>query len=181
MDDIVQQALVKWPNVPACYGWLGLDARANWYLRDDQAQALGGFNADVPGCKGSMLTHRKLIDFIGRNYGRDPRGQWFFQNGPQRVYVELAVTPLVWRLQPDGSVADHMGRPGSVLNTWLDETGRLYVQCDTGFGLLHSQDMLQAADRVEAGKWRPQALRLKQMADTFGFVVSPQALQQKEP
>lgn len=29
MDDIVKQAMVKWPNVPDCYGWLGLDARGN--------------------------------------------------------------------------------------------------------------------------------------------------------
>ena len=32
MDDIVLQAMVKWPKVPACYGWLGLDARGRWYL-----------------------------------------------------------------------------------------------------------------------------------------------------
>ncbi|MFM7971511.1 MAG: DUF2946 family protein, partial [Betaproteobacteria bacterium] len=25
MDDIVKAALKKWPNVPACYGWLALD------------------------------------------------------------------------------------------------------------------------------------------------------------
>lgn len=177
MDDLVRQALVKWPDVPACYGWLGLDARGNWYLRDDQAQALGGFNAGVLGCKGSMLTHRKLIEFIGRNYGPDPKGQWFFQNGPQRVYVELAVTPLVWRLQPDGSVADHREQPASVLGTWLDDKGCLYLQCDTGFGLLHSQDMVHAADRVEAGVWQPQAVVHRQLADAFGYVISPQALQ----
>ena len=34
MDDIVKQALAKWPNVPNCYGRLGLDARGNWYMRD---------------------------------------------------------------------------------------------------------------------------------------------------
>ena len=27
MDDIVKAALKKWPNVPACYDWLALDAR----------------------------------------------------------------------------------------------------------------------------------------------------------
>ena len=27
MDDIVKQAMAKWPNVPHCYGWLALDAR----------------------------------------------------------------------------------------------------------------------------------------------------------
>ena len=43
MDDIVKAAIAKWPNVPHCYGWLGLDARGNWYMRDDQAQAAGPF------------------------------------------------------------------------------------------------------------------------------------------
>ena len=41
MDDIVLQALAKWPHVPDCYGWLGLDARGNWFMRDAQAQAQG--------------------------------------------------------------------------------------------------------------------------------------------
>ena len=62
MDDIVRQALAKWPNVPHCYGWLGLDARGNWYMRDDRTQAAGSF----PAAKGSLLRHDKLIDFIQR-------------------------------------------------------------------------------------------------------------------
>ena len=31
----------KWPNVPHCYGWLALDARGDWYMRDDRIQARG--------------------------------------------------------------------------------------------------------------------------------------------
>jgi len=89
MDDIVRQAIAKWPNVPHCYGWLGLDARGNWYMRDDQAQAAGPFAGGSLAGKGSLLKHDKLIDFIARNYESDKAGQWFFQNGPQRVYVEL--------------------------------------------------------------------------------------------
>ena len=38
MDDIVKAALVKWPNVPHCHGWLGLDARGQWFMRDDRCQ-----------------------------------------------------------------------------------------------------------------------------------------------
>ena len=45
MDDIVKAALAKWPNVPHCHGWLGLDARGQWYMRDDQTQAAGVFAA----------------------------------------------------------------------------------------------------------------------------------------
>ena len=93
MDDIVKQAMAKWPSVPDCYGWLGLDARGNWYMRDDRAQACGSFASGAPGAKGSMLQHAKLIDFIGRNYATTDAGVWYFQNGPQRVFVELEATP----------------------------------------------------------------------------------------
>ncbi|MEN9551441.1 MAG: hypothetical protein RI896_1382, partial [Pseudomonadota bacterium] len=67
MDDLVKQAMAKWPNVPDCYGWLGLDERGHWYLRDDAAQASGSFQS---GAKGSLLRHDKLIEFIHRNYAR---------------------------------------------------------------------------------------------------------------
>ena len=90
MEDIVRQAMAKWPNVPHCWGWLGLDARGNWYMRDDRAQTAGTFLQS----KGSLLKHEKLIDFIARNYEHDEHGQWFFQNGPQRVYVELEAIGL---------------------------------------------------------------------------------------
>jgi hypothetical protein len=68
MDDIVKQALAKWPHVPHCYGWLGLDARGNWFMRDNQAQAHWGRFPAAPGSKGSQLKHDKLIEFIQRNY-----------------------------------------------------------------------------------------------------------------
>ena len=67
MDDIVKAALAKWPNVPHCHGWLGLDARGQWYMRDDRVQAAGPF----PRSKGSLLRHDKLIDFIHRNCAAD--------------------------------------------------------------------------------------------------------------
>jgi len=177
MDDIVKQAMAKWPNVPDCYGWLGLDARGNWYMRDDQAQALGPFDGGAPGAKGSELRHDKLIDFIARNYASDARGCWYFQNGPQRVFVELQTTPLIWRLQADGSVQDHIGRGAHVRQSWLDESDHLYLEADRGFGLVHSQDMHQAAEAVEQGLWLPQDVMRAQLPALFGFVRSPQALQ----
>ena len=155
MDPIVEAALKKWPNVPHCYGWLALDARGEWYMRDDRVQAAGPF----PRSKGSRLTHDKLIAFIHRNYACDGQGQWFFQNGPQRVYVDLEDTPLVWRLQPDGRVVAHTGEPAQVREVLLDETGRLYLDCDIGVGLVHTADMALAADAVEAGRWAPVDVR----------------------
>ena len=96
MDDIVKAALKKWPQVPHCYGWLALDARGDWYMRDDRIQAAGPF----PQVKGSRIEHEKLREFIQRNYACDEQGAWFFQNGPQRVYVEPEAAPWVWRVQP---------------------------------------------------------------------------------
>ena len=44
MDKLVEAALKKWPNVPNCYGWLALDVRGDWYMRDERAQAAGDFH-----------------------------------------------------------------------------------------------------------------------------------------
>lgn len=179
MDDIVKQALTKWPNVPACYGWLGLDARGNWYMRDDRVQAQGPFAGGTVQSKGSQLKHEKLIEFIQRNYEPDELGQWFFQNGPQRVYVELEATPLIWRVQSDFSIQDHTGRAARVQSCLLDDMGRVYLETDTGFGLVHSMDMSQAADAVEQGLWVPQEVFAAALPTQFHYVCSPEMLQKQ--
>jgi hypothetical protein len=177
MDDIVKAALAKWPKVPACYGWLGLDARGQWFMRDDRTQAAGPFagSGSTAISKGSHLKHEKLIDFIARNYEADEAGCWFFQNGPQRVYVELEATPLIWRLHEDFSVMSHSGLSASVQSCWLDELGRLYLQTELGFGLVHTQDMVLAGEAVEQGLWQPQELSARDLPRRFGFVRSPAA------
>ena len=179
MDDIVKQALIKWPHVPHCCGWLGLDARGNWFMRDDRAQALGPFAGGTADSKGSQLKHEKLIEFINRNYEHDAEGQWFFQNGPQRVYVELESTPLIWRVSEDFSITDHTGKPGRLQRVLLDEAGRLYLEADTGMGLVHTMDMNQAADAVEQGLWVPQDCESAALEANFKYVRSPQALQER--
>ncbi|GAB3775916.1 DUF2946 family protein [Ramlibacter monticola] len=169
MDDIVRQAMAKWPNVPHCYGWLGLDDRGNWYMRDDSVQAAGAF----PQAKGSLLRHEKLIEFIHRNYDRDAQGQWFFQNGPQRVYVELQATPWIWRVADADAVSTHTGLPAQVKSSLVDEEGRLYLECDRGFGLVHTQDIVRASEAVEAGRWVPLEVRAADLPGRFGYVPSP--------
>lgn len=173
MDDIVRQAIAKWPNVPHCHGWLGLDARGNWYLRDAPAQAQGSFAPGPSQSKGSMLQHEKLIDFIQRNYDSDPRGQWFFQNGPQRVYVELEATPWIWRVADDFSVAAHTGTEARVQRSVVDECGRVYLETDLGFGLVHTQDMVCACEAIEGGLWVPMELTAADLPRRFGYVMSP--------
>ena len=171
MDDIVQQAMAKWPHVPACYGWLGLDARGRWYLRDEAVQAAGSF----PHSKGDLLQHDKLIAFIGRNYAADAQGQWFFQNGPQRVYVDLEIAPWVWRIESDLRLCTHTGRIASATECLLDGQGRVYLDSAIGLGLVHTLDMLQVADALEQGLWVAQPVQASELPERYGFVRSPQA------
>ena len=171
MDDIVRQAMAKWPNVPHCFGWLGLDARGHWYMRDDRVQAAGPF----PISKGALLRHEKLIDFIHRNYEHDDRGQWFFQNGPQRVYVELENTPLIWRIAADFSVTAHTGRAARPTRAVVDEVGHVYLDTDLGFGLVHTLDVAAAAEAIEQGLWTPETMRAGELPQRFGYVTSPAA------
>lgn len=180
MDELVKAALKKWPNVPACYGWLGLDARGQWWMRDDRAQNCGAFASGAPGAKGSHLRHDKLIEFIGRNYDCEAsgpmRGAWFFQNGPQKVYVELESSPLVMRVHAhtDGlSITDHCGQPAVVRQCLLDETGHVYLETSRGLGQVHTQDMNDVALAIEGGLWEPVQVLRDQLADRFGFVLSP--------
>ncbi len=177
MDDIVLKAMAKWPNVPACTGWLGLDARGQWWMRDDRTQALGSFTSGLPHSKGSLLTHEKLLAFISRNYLCDEvglsAGQWFFQNGPQRVYIELEATPWVWRIQPDFTILAHTGMSCKPQRCIVDEHGAVYLETELGFGLVHSLDMLQAADALERGLWVATQIPRNELPQKFGYVRSP--------
>jgi hypothetical protein len=123
-----------------------------------------------------MLQHAKLIDFIGRNYAATDAGCWYFQNGPQRVFVELERTPWIWRISPDGSVRSHCGNPATVAAAYVDEEGYAYLQTDVGFGLVHTQDVALAAQAIEAGVWTLQQGLHGALPKQFHYVTSPQAL-----
>jgi Protein of unknown function (DUF2946) len=173
MDDIVKQALKKWPNVPHCYGWLALDARGDWYMRDDRVQAAGPF----PKVRGSRILHEKLREFIERNYLHDDAGCWYFQNGPQRVYVELEAAPWVWRLEAVAGAAprvtSHTGLAARFESAWLDEYDRLFIATDLGLGLVHTLDMEAAAGAVERGVWSPTHAGFAALVVKFGCVLKP--------
>jgi len=173
MDEIVKAALKKWPSVPHCYDWLALDARGQWFMRDERIQRAGPF----PQVKGSQIRHDKLLEFIHRNYECDEHGCWFFQNGPQRVYVQLEAAPLVWRVGwPGGrlTVQAHTGEAApAVQAAWLDQHGRLFLQAARGLGIVHSQDMLDASRAIEQGVWDPRELPFEAMPQRFGYVLKP--------
>lgn len=170
MDDIVRQAMAKWPQVPACFGWLGFDDRGDWYMRDDGVQAKGDFTQ----AKGSKLAHTKLIEFIERNYACDQFGRWYFQNGPQCVFVELQSTPFVWRVQDNGQLTTMRAQALELLESLIDENGRLYALTDKGIGLIHSLDTWHAAKALEDKLWAaPKEVRSAQLGLDYGFMLSP--------
>ncbi len=139
MDDIVTRAMAKWPNVPAVYGWLKLDRRGQWSIKIGSP---GGAEDAAP--RFEPVTNSKLIEFIGRNYAHDDAGRWYFQNGPQRVFVDLAYTPLVYRIASAHplSFETHTGAPCAALQSvWMDEAGNLLFVTEHGPGLLLDRDL----------------------------------------
>jgi len=172
MDKQVLQAMAKWPGVPACFGWLGLDARGDWYMRDDATQRAGPF----PQSKGARLQHTTLIAFIGRNYTCDAGGSWYFQNGPQRVYVALQAAPYVLLCNGHGGWQTHTGivLDGKTVQPYLDEYGRLFLHSDIGLGIVHSAHMFDAAQALQDTMWPdPQPMPFGAMPEHFGYVLNP--------
>ena len=134
MDDIVRQAMAKWPNVPHCFGWLALDARGHWRMRDEATQ-----QQNLPG---DRIMHAALLGFINRNYEHDARGRWYFQNGPQRVYVNLEATPFIARTDPEFGLLLQTGVPLTTLDAvYLTELGQLIVQSGEQVALLDDRDL----------------------------------------
>ena len=146
MDPIVSRAMAKWPNVPAVYGWLALDRRGQWSIKS--ASPAGQVDSDAGF---ERVSNPKLIEFIGRNYAHDEQGRWYFQNGPQRVYVTLAYTPLVYRIASGHplSFESHTGAPCAILQAvWMDEAGNLLFVTEHGPGLLLDRDLPRALEAL---------------------------------
>jgi len=142
MDDIVIQAMAKWPNVPHCYGWLALDARGGWRMRDEAAQ-----QANAPG---DRLTNEALVGFINRNYLHDEQGRWYFQNGPQRVYVNLEATPFIARTDPAQGMVVQTGAAVPIIERlFLTETGEAIVQAGEIVAQIDDRDVAQLFEGLE--------------------------------
>ena len=195
MDDIVRQAMAKWPNVPAVYGWLSLDRRGRWLI------------------KGERITNPVIVDFIGRNYLHDEQGCWYFQNGPQRVYLALDYTPFVYHVEGASDanaplcIAAHNAMPVATVNgAWIDEDGSLLLHTEHGIGMMDDRDLdrllahftdaqgkalgedaievalerLQAGDSADlhfryCGKLVPAtAARTRAVPTQFGYVQQPE-------
>ena len=124
MDASVLAAIARWPDVPAVFGWLSLTARGQWRIR------------------GEPIANDAIREFIGRNYANDAQGRWYFQNGPQRVYVSLEVAPWAYRVQGDGTLRTQSGRtPRELRAAALLENGSLVLVTDLGAGGVDDRDL----------------------------------------
>ena len=122
MDEQVLRSLIKWPNVPHCFGWLALDRRGQWRMRDEYAQT-----NQLPG---NVIQHVALNEFISRNYAHDSLGRYFFQNGPQRVFITLDATPWIARMIPSESGPQLSTQCGTEIKphgALSDEKGNIYI------------------------------------------------------
>lgn len=123
MEPWVLKALQRWPNVPAVFGWLSLDRRGRWLIKDE------------------LISRQQIIDTINANYGADEHGRWYFQNGPQRGYLRLAYAPFVLHAN-DGALTTHtQRRVEQAACVYLDEEGSLLFATEHGPGVLSDTDL----------------------------------------
>lgn len=150
MDNEVLAAMARWPDVPAVCGWLSLTESGQWRLHPT------GDAVRNPGAPGESITSPQILAFIDRNYDVDSDGRWFFQNGPQRVYVRLDAAPYILRTATDSGSGRLMLRTHTGLDIrriealFLDENGRLYMATDRGPGLVAGRDLPALFDALQA-------------------------------
>ena len=160
MDEIVLRAQAKWPGVPDVFGWLALDRRGQWLLRNPARENF------------ERIGNPALRDFIARNYSCDSGGRWFFQNGPQRVFVRLAYAPLVVRTRQT-TLLDQCGREFESDRELLDEEGSLLLHGKPGVALLDDRDLAGYAEaRGDSIEALPR-IESRDVPRQFGFVRDP--------
>lgn len=136
MEDWARRGMERWPNVPALFGWLALDRRGRWRI------------------KGELISRPQIIDTLNRNYEADAHGRWFFQNGPQRGYVQLETAPLVLHTEGDALRSHHGLAVAQPTSAWIDEDGGLWLATEHGPAALSDQE----------SEWLLQHLRTPQAA-----------------
>ncbi|MFL6578428.1 MAG: DUF2946 family protein [Povalibacter sp.] len=130
LEDWALRALERWPHVPGLFGWLGLDRRGRWTIR------------------GEIISRPQIIETINRNYEADAYGRWFFQNGPQRGYVNLETAPLIAYTQDNRLMTHTQLEINAPTRAYLDEEGSLMLATEHGPAALMDSDLEWALSRM---------------------------------
>lgn len=132
LDRTVIAAMAKWPDVPDVYNWLLLDARGRYRVRARDYEVSRRFDT---------IGNPAVVEFIARNTAHDDTGRWYFQNGPQRVFLNFEVTPFIARLQPQGMPLLHTGTPVTrIAAVWIDQHAAAILETDAGPALIDDRD-----------------------------------------
>ena len=159
MDEMVIRAMAKWPDVPAVFGWLRLDRRGRWWIRDE------------------LVSNPGIAAFIGRNYLADASGRYFFQNGPQQVFVALDATPWVFYLESNDAgapqIVDQTGQAAVPVAAGIDEEGNLYLQTGRGFGIVDERELVRLVELIyhPSGRKADDAMLMEWLAQ--GAAAAP--------
>ena len=159
MDEMVIRAMAKWPDVPAVFGWLRLDRRGRWWIRDE------------------LVSNPGIAAFIGRNYLADACGRYFFQNGPQQVFVALDATPWVFHLESNDAgapqIVDQTGQAAVPVAAGIDEEGNLYLQTGRGFGIVDERELVRLVELIyhPSGRKADDAMLMEWLAQ--GAAAAP--------
>ncbi|RTZ42324.1 DUF2946 family protein [Candidimonas sp. SYP-B2681] len=166
MDDNVLAAMARWPDVPDVYGWLSLSESGHWRLHPtgdacadgNDSNSLDSNDGPRTGShapsRGEGITSPQILRFIDHNYGHDDQKRWFFQNGPQKVYVRVDAAPYILHTQTASSanpcgLVTHNGLAVGAIREWcLDDSGKLYAQTDHGPGLVAGRDLAFILERL---------------------------------
>lgn len=160
MDERVIRAMAQWPDVPDAYGWLALDRRGGWRLQ------------------GERITNPALVAFIGRNYGATGDGGYAFQNGPQRVHVQLDQAPWIVHVDARAEsttprLIDHTGMHCTGLTAaWLDTNGQLWFEMNRGPALLRDDALVEALALIRGpggAAWEEDVLSQADRLDAAGL------------
>ncbi|MEL0083427.1 MAG: DUF2946 family protein [Gammaproteobacteria bacterium] len=180
----VLRGMAKWPNVPSVYNWLQLDRRGHWLM------------------KGSEVTHPRLLAFINQHYLAAADGSYYFQNGPQQVFIQLALAPYVFSPLNNQLISHNDKQVGAVEAAYLSDQGDLLLQTDIGPGVIDDRYLAQVEEwfQVEGdrdsgladlldGRQNSNArlvskgfnidlplkpLAIAQLESTLGFIANPQ-------
>ena len=105
-------------------------------MRDERAQHLR-----LPG---DVIRHPALLAFICRNYGQDAQTCWYFQNGPQKVYVTLEATPFIARTDPLCGFVLHTGEPMSrPERAWITDEGIFILKENDRIAQIDDRDIAE--------------------------------------
>ena len=77
-------------------------------------------------------------------------------------------------MQADFSVWSADGMLQDIQHCTVDEQGMVYLYSSQGLGLVHTQDVVIAADALADHRWHEKKVLSSELERTYRFVKSPQ-------